>query len=177
MSYSKPGNGFLPSHRGALSVHINKDRLTGPVTKPSAWLSKFYIPIPGSPGRHIPIILPIPAGLVAVLRNHLARPKSVIITLLVGTLLFVNIHLFLKKVNDRRTPGQTMITAFGEVVTGQDTVVFSKDEIRKVYEWEIWGGNHPTRRRSEHFSTIIFFLNPILIYCSTSGNRHSSRSL
>lgn len=148
MSQPKLGNGLLPSHRGMPSVHINKDRLTAPALKPSPWISRLYVPIPGSPGRYIPIVLPIPSGLATVLRNHFARPRTAIITIFVALLLFINISLVLKKASARRTPGTGIMSVVSDVVTGQNTVVFNLDELRKVYEWEIWGGNYPTRRRS-----------------------------
>jgi hypothetical protein len=140
------GNGLLPSHRG---MSINKDKLTGPVTKPSPWLTRVYVPVPGQPGRYIPLILPLPAGLGPVLRHHAGRPRSVLITLFLGALLFVNVRLFMKKIDQKKTPGTDWKQVVTDVVKGADTVVFSQDELRKIYEWEIWGGNYPTRRRSE----------------------------
>lgn len=147
MTTTKIGNGLLPSHRGMPSVHINKDRLTSAPPKSSPWLSRFYVPIPGSPGRFLTVVLPIPSGLATILRNHFARPRMALITLFIGLLVFVNVSMVLKKANARRTPGESIVNVITDVVTGQDTVVFNRDEIRRIYEWEIWGGNHPTRRR------------------------------
>jgi hypothetical protein len=113
------------------SDNINESAST---KKPTKWISKFHDIIPGLPQRDTSTKLPISIGLVAVVRSHFARPKSVIVTLSLGVLFLIGIRL-----------------VSNNVIAKKATLVFDREEIRKIYEWEIKGGNYPTRRRSKFF--------------------------
>lgn len=144
------GNGYLPSHRGSLSAFINKDKLTGPPHKPnSAWTTTFFVPIPGVPSRRFKVILPLPPFLGAMIRKRLARPKALLISVFIVVLVILNISVVYRKLDYEHRTGESWPQTVTKSITKTDTCVFAADQIRKFYEWEIWSGNHPSRRRSE----------------------------
>lgn len=144
------GNGYLPSHRGSLSAFINKDKLTGPPHTPHrSWMSTFYVPVPGAPSRRLKLVLPIPPFVASMIRKRFARPKAVLVSLFVAVLLVLNIAVVWRKLHTTRRPGESWGQTVTNTITKSDTCVFAADQIRNFYEWEVWGGNHPSRRRSE----------------------------
>lgn len=144
------GNGYLPSHRGTLSAFINKDKLTGPShASPKGWMTTVFVPVPGVPSRRLRLILPVPPFMSATIRRRLARPKALLVSVFVVVLVILNIVVVVRKLSQTRRMGEDWQTTVADAITQGDTCVFSADQVRKFWEWEIWSGNHPSRRRSE----------------------------
>jgi WD repeat and SOF domain-containing protein 1 len=145
------GNGYLPSHRGALGAHINKDRLTtGGGARGGAgrrWTSVWLVPLPCA-RRRAQLVLPIPPGLAQTLRAHLARPRTLLVVCFVGALVLVNVVVITRRIADQRNKGHHWSDVVPATLAKADTCVFSLDEIRKIYTWEVESGNYPSRRRS-----------------------------
>jgi hypothetical protein len=165
---------YLPSHRTQLGAHINKDRLTARADPPARWTSTWVIRIPGGSNRAIRLLLPIPSSVAAVVRRHVGRKRTAAVALIVVLLLVFNVAGMFNRVIDRHDKGFDWNEAIPNGVTKEDTCIFSLDELRTVYEWEVESGNYPTRRRSACAPR-----RPVLLICSripfsTRADRHPS---
>lgn len=82
-------------------------------------------------------------------RKRLARPKALLVSLFVVVLVILNITVVYRKVHHTHRMGESWGQTVTNTITKSDTCVFAADQIRKFYEWEIWSGNHPSRRRGK----------------------------
>lgn len=103
------------------------------------WTSTFYIPVPWpftrcTRLRHFKIILPIPAKASKLMARTRSRGFNHLIALISVVLLFWNLYNFL-----RSWPSMPFKSK-------KTTLVFSQDDLRRVWEWEVASGHYQSRR-------------------------------
>jgi hypothetical protein len=116
---------------------------------PSSWTTVF-VPLPFSrPSRKVRLSLPIPARLSRRIGGRRA------LLLLVGLLVMVFWLMGLMKGKGKRLSGGDGDNDGGggwvNPFKDPGTLVFTKEEVRSVWEWEVMSGHWPSTRKGQSF--------------------------
>jgi WD repeat and SOF domain-containing protein 1 len=123
----------LPSYSNIVQ---EKHQLTG---RPSRWTTTLVLPLPG---RRLPIVLPIPPRISQFVFNRFGPRKATTI-LIFGFLFFVcTLFAFGKRFGSGSKQ-------WPQPFSDPPSLVFGREDLRKVWEWEIASGHYPSNRRSE----------------------------
>lgn len=128
----------LPSYSSAVE---EKSHLNG--KSHSSFFTMIYLPIPGVPDRQLRIPLPIPFRLYRSTVSRYGRKRGCGL-LVVGLLAALWMVFALSK-------------RFGSAAKSwpppfqkDTTLVFQREDLRKIWEWEIESGHYPSSRKSEY---------------------------
>ncbi|KAI5123770.1 hypothetical protein M0805_000359 [Coniferiporia weirii] len=141
----------LPSYSSA--VH-EKSFINGKLQ--SGFFTTLYVPIPGVPGRQLRAPVPIPPRLYHSTIARFGRRRGCLI-LFFGTLTVLwTIFAFAKRFGTEEKQWPTPFQS-------DTTLVFQRDDLRKIWEWEIASGHYPSSRKiPEQIGLMHEPLNPAL---------------
>lgn len=123
---------------------------------PSTWTTSVYLPIPGLPKRRLRIPVPnIPWIHNSAVLKYGRRRGSIIV--LVG-LVF---GLFMIYALAHRIGGGETTLSFRD----PSTLVYSREDLQKIWKWEVESGHYPSRRESESSIALVLSLSPALVAC------------
>ena len=122
----------LPSYSNAIE---EKHRLT---SRPSSWFITFDIPLL----KQRRLKLPIP--MLRTTWRFRTSKKGISVILWIVTILFTGfVFVLLRALYTQRYPPWT------EFIIGKHpTLVFGREDLQKIWEWEIASGHYPSSRRS-----------------------------
>lgn len=122
----------LPSYANAIE---EKQHLT---TRPSRFFTTFYIPVGR---RRLAVPLPIPPSIWMKISNRLGKQRASVVVWLfllgIGWLLLSII---------RRLEHRPRWT--NSVIGDPPTLVYSREDLRRIWQWEIASGHYPSTRPS-----------------------------
>lgn len=132
----------LPSYSNAIE---EKHHLT---TRPSRFFTHFYIPMPGR--RRVVVPLPIPPSAWIWMNNKFGRKRASIavwiVLLVIGWLLLGMLRSFRWEHRPRWTK---------PIIGDPPTLVYGREDLRRIWNWEIASGHYPSKRPSEgHLSRL-----------------------
>ncbi|KAH7104568.1 hypothetical protein BKA62DRAFT_748456 [Auriculariales sp. MPI-PUGE-AT-0066] len=132
-----------------------------------SWTTSVYFALPATRGRRLHIVLPIPPRVYQATVTRFGRRRG---NILLAVCAFVVCWLYFSTSQHRRThqpPGASTTT------TKHSTLVFSRSDIRRIWEWEIASGHYPsTRPIPEQVGLVQYPLNPGL---PPASNAHPQR--
>ena len=135
----------LPSYSSAVheKTHAN--------ARPSTFFTSFFVPIPGVQGRQLKAVIPIPPRLYHATLARFGRKRGCTI-LTIGFLCVL--WTFFAVANRFGTEDKQWPTPFqGE----PSTLVFEREDLKRIWEWEIASGHYPSNRKSEHHHSVFFY--------------------
>ena len=126
------------------SIHEKKLRHA----KASSWTVSIFLPIPGCRNRHFHLILPNLSLLHQVTLSHFSRRRSTLVLLFA----FVSMTFIIFAIAQRfRTEEKQWSAPF---IPGEPpTLVFGREDLQKIWQWEVQSGHYPSRRDSRFFSS------------------------
>jgi len=134
----KPRLSPLPSYSNALQ---EKYYLT---SRPSTWTTTFTLPIPFRRNSRLTLILPIPSRMWQFTSSKMGRRRGCG-AIFLGFMMFSYILFALTKrfvARDKAWP-----QPFGK----PPTLVFRREDLQRIWEWEIASGHYASARPSEFY--------------------------
>ncbi|KAL5518866.1 hypothetical protein ACEPAH_549 [Sanghuangporus vaninii] len=135
---SRPSKGRtspLPSWSSA--VH-EKASINGRLQ--SGLFTIFYLPIPGVQGRQLRLPLPIPPRLYHSTVSRFGRKRGCLIILLCVLSALWTVFALAKRFG-------TVEKEWPTVFQPDSTLIFQREDLRKIWEWEIASGHYPSSRK------------------------------
>lgn len=117
-------------------------------TKPSRFFTTFYLPLPGR--RRLVVPLPIPPSLWIRISTRLGRRNtSFLVWAILAASLWVAFAL------SKAVISQVHPRWARPVLGDPPTLVFGREDLRKIWEWEISSGHYPSTRPSESLVSLL----------------------
>ena len=118
-------------------------------SRPSHWTTTYYFHVPGSRrGRRIKLILPVPKNIYQSAVHRWGRKRAFALFLGTCLLLLWTLLSFGKR---HHGPERHFPPTEGSG-TEPSTLVFSREDLQRVWEWEIASGHYPSSRKSVFFT-------------------------
>ena len=125
------------------SIHEKKLRHA----KASSWTVSIFFPIPGFRNRHFHLILPNLSLLHQVTLSHFSRRRSTLVLLFAC----VSTAFIIFAIAQRFRTEEKQWSA--PLFPGEPpTLVFGREDLQKIWQWEIQSGHYPSRRDSKFLS-------------------------
>ncbi|KAH8120448.1 hypothetical protein DFH11DRAFT_1685740 [Phellopilus nigrolimitatus] len=127
----------LPTYSSAVheKTAINGGRLQ------SGFFTTFYVPIPGVPGRQLRAPVPVPPLLYYSTVSRFGRKRGCLVLLLGAFTVLWTVFAFAKRFGTEEKQWPTPFQS-------DTTLVFQREDLRKIWEWEIASGHYPSSRKS-----------------------------
>ena len=129
-----------------------------------SFFTTFYLPIPGVPGRQLKLPLPIPPRVYHAMIARFGRKRGFIILLFGAVFVLWTVFAFAKRfgTEEKQWPAPFQ---------SDTTLVFQREDLQKIWEWEIASGHYPSSRSSTLLSLIsIFFFFFFFFICFVYAN-------
>ena len=142
---SRPSKGRsspLPSWSSA--VH-EKASINGRLQ--SGLFTIFYLPIPGVQGRQLRLPLPIPPRIYHSTVTRFGRKRGCLIIILCVLSTLWIVFALAKRFGTAEKEWPT-------VFQPDSTLIFQREDLRKIWEWEIASGHYPSSRKSESWNSV-----------------------
>ena len=136
-------NGDLPSHSSAVEEKLERRHK-------SSWIKPIYLAIPGLRGRRLRILVP---NVGPFNRHHMARIKRKRGPLLVAVAclaVFLTVVIVTKGVGHSDWNNQWQGAPTGEL----STLVFKREDLQRIWRWEISSGHYPSTQSSMSLSFV-----------------------
>lgn len=128
----------LPFNHGGSSALNEKLAYEGDGVESSYTL--VFIPLPWSnPRRKVRLALPIPPRV----SRRILRPRALLVLLGAVALL---VWVFGRRKQTAASPNKT---TWQMPFTDPDTNIFSREELKSIWEWEVMSGHHPSSRKGQ----------------------------
>jgi len=113
----------------------------------SPWTNSFFLPIPGLRNRHIHLILPNVSRFHRLSLFRFSRRRNTFVLLFAcASIIFI---IFAVAQRFRTEEKQWSAPLFqGE----PPTLVFGREDLQKIWRWEVQSGHYPSRRDSKFFA-------------------------
>jgi len=112
-------------------------------TRPNHWTTTYHFHIPGSRrGRRLRIVVPLPRNIYHSAVHRWGQKR--ILVLLLGACFFVLWTLLSLKKRPPPNPWPMTPPSTGE----ESSLVFAREDLQRVWEWEIASGHYPSSRKS-----------------------------
>lgn len=108
-----------------------------------SWTRKVYLPIPGIPGRRLRIYVPDSARLQQFGASRLSRRRGFLLICVACAAMVVTV-MSLKKTFGRTDPWVEPYRPQSD----PPTLVFQRDDLKRIWSWEIASGHYPSRQSS-----------------------------
>ncbi|KAH9175461.1 glycosyltransferase family 32 protein [Lactarius sanguifluus] len=135
-------NGFrdLPRSPNGLpifssSIHEKKLRHA----KATSWTVSIFLPIPGL-RRHLRLVVPNLSLLYQFAFSHFSRRRGTLVLLLACVSIIFTVYAVAQRFGQRRSSGGSLFTA------EPSTLVFGRENLQKIWQWEIQSGHYPSSR-------------------------------
>ena len=129
-------------------------------SKPSSWTTTYHVQLPwprrGVP-RRIKFVLPLPPNVYQSATQRLGRRRT--LPLFLGTFLAVVWTLFALGRHFGTPQNQWPLPFQGD----PPTLVYAREDLRRVWEWEIASGHYPSSRKSAPMVSFSLKWNALLI--------------
>jgi DDB1- and CUL4-associated factor 13 len=124
------------------SIHEKKLRHA----KASSWTISIYLPIPGLRNRHLHIILPNLSLFHRFTLSHFSRRRGTLVLLLTCVSLIFTIFAIAQRFRTQEKQWAAPLFP-GE----PPTLVFGREDLQKIWRWEVQSGHYPSSRASAFF--------------------------
>ena len=115
--------------------------------KAAPWTISFFLPIPGLRNRHIHLILPNLSYFHRLSFFRFSRRRNTFVLLFAC----VSIAFIIFAVAQRFRTEEKQWSA--PLFTGEPpTLVFGREDLKKIWRWEVQSGHYPSRRDSKFFA-------------------------
>lgn len=142
----------LPSYSSA--IH-EKTFVNGRVQ--SGFFTVFPVPIPGVPGRQLRLPLPIPPRLYHSTTARFGRKRGCLILIFGCLTVLWTVFAFAKRFGTHEKQWPTPFQS-------DTTLVFQRDDLKKIWEWEISSGHYPSKRPSALLDFLLLvFKRPLCV--------------
>jgi DDB1- and CUL4-associated factor 13 len=149
-----------PNGLPVFTPSIHEKKLRHP--KPPSWTFSLYLPIPGLRNRHLHIILPNLPLFHRFTRSHFSRRRGTLVLLLTCVSILFTIFAIVQRLRTREKQWAAPLFP-GE----PPTLVFGREDLQKIWQWEVQSGHYPSSRDSAFFAgtdvwalTLFFFPVP-----------------
>ena len=129
----------LPSYSSAVSekAHMNGRANTG-------FFTVLHPQIPGVPTRRLNLPIPIPPRIYHATVNRYGRRKGFLIIVLGFVTVIWTVFALVKRFGSEEKKWPTPYF-------NDSTLVFQREDLRRIWEWEIASGHYPSSRKSAWF--------------------------
>lgn len=136
----------LPSYSSAIRQKSHRQQ--------SGTWTTLYIPIPGVQRRQLRIPMPIPPRLYHEVIARYGRKRGCLMIVLSAIALLWIIFALLMRFGTKEKQWPTPFQS-------DTTLVFQRDDLRRIWEWEIESGHYPSSRKSklDFLNNTAYFLN------------------
>lgn len=132
----------LPAHSNSSAV---QEKLHGRQhSRTSSWFIPVSVAIPGN--RRLRIAFPNPARLRPVNVTRLGRKRATLLCVGLVVFVFVVCAFFQIFGSSGRWPAK---------LPGDTTLVFEKEDLKRIWKWEIESGHYPSTRESKYFTEFL----------------------
>ncbi|KAH8997597.1 glycosyltransferase family 32 protein [Lactarius akahatsu] len=135
-------NGFrdLPRSPNGLpifssSIHEKKLRHA----KATSWTVSIFLPIPGL-RRHLRLVVPNLSLLYQFIFSQFSRRRGTLVLLFACVSIIFTVYAVAQRFGQRRSSGGSIFTA------ESSTLVFGRENLQKIWQWEIESGHYPSSR-------------------------------
>lgn len=125
------------------SIHEKKLRHA----KASSWTISIYLPIPGFRNRHFHIIVPNLSLFHRFTLSHFSRRRRTLVLLFTCVSIIFTIFALAQRFRTREKQWAAPLFP-GE----PPTLVFGREDLQKIWRWEIQSGHYPSSRASTFFA-------------------------
>ena len=141
LSSHRPAKGRispLPSYSSAVSekAYINNGRVPA-----SGLFTVFHPSIPGVPGRRLNLPVPVPPRVYNAAVNRFGRKRGCMVIVLGIVTCLWTVFALAKRFGSQEKQWPT-------ILPNDSTLVFQREDLRKIWEWEIASGHYPSSRKS-----------------------------
>jgi WD repeat and SOF domain-containing protein 1 len=124
------------------SIHEKKLRHA----KATSWTVSIFLPIPGLRGRHLRLVVPNLSLLHQFTFSHLSRRRGTLVLLLACVSIVFTVYAVARRFGTEEKQWPT------DLFTGEPpTLVFGREDLQKIWHWEIQSGHYPSSRESAFF--------------------------
>lgn len=132
----------LPIFSSSSSIHEKKLRHA----KATSWTVSIFLPIPGLRGRHLRLIIPNLSLLHQFTFSHFSRRRGTLVLLLACVSIVFTVYAVARRFGTEEKQWPTPL------FTGEPpTLVFGREDLQKIWQWEIQSGHYPSSRESTFF--------------------------
>ena len=131
-------NNELPSHSSAIEEKLERHR-----SHPSAWTRPLLLPIPGVRTRRLRILVPNAGPFNPLYAARLRRRRGPLLVGLACIAVFFTVILMSKSFGGSDWTEQYSST--GE----PPTLVFKREDLQRIWKWEVASGHYPSHDPSE----------------------------
>ena len=142
-------NGFRdlarsPNNLPIFSSSIHEKKLRH--AKATSWTISIFLPIPGLRGRHLRLIVPNLSLLHQFTFSHFSRRRGTLVLLLACVSIVFTVYAVARRFGTEEKQWPTPL------FTGEPpTLVFGRDDLQKIWQWEIQSGHYPSSKDSMFF--------------------------
>ena len=137
-------NNYLPSHSSAI---LEKHQLT----RSTSFFTVIAIPLPSLFARHKHSHVNIPIPFISC-RLVATRPRYLFGLAALGVGIIITLYALFCLHKFFPSQAKDWLASSGE----SQTLVFSRDDLRKIWQWEISSGHYPSNRRSKVILCFLF---------------------
>jgi DDB1- and CUL4-associated factor 13 len=143
-----------PNGLPVFTPSIHEKKLRHP--KPPSWTISLYLPIPGLRNRHLHIILPNLPLFHRFTLSHFSRRRGTLFLFITCVSIVFTIFAIVQRI--RAQEKQWAAPLFpGD----PPTLVFGREDLQKIWRWEVQSGHYPSSRDSTFFAgTYVRALTP-----------------
>lgn len=145
-SIPQRGNGYgqdkarltngLPKYSSAVQEKMHRH------TRSMSWTVPVSVPIPGVRTRRLRLFVPNPTRMQPLGLSRIGRRRG---PLVVGLLLVASLCVFFSFARKFGPEEKQWTPPFGE----SSTLIFGREDLQRVWEWEIASGHYPSKRESK----------------------------
>jgi WD repeat and SOF domain-containing protein 1 len=165
--YASPqrGNGVRDKDLPSYSSAVYEKGYANGHGRNTSFFTWVYVPIPGVQGRQLRVILPIPPRLYHSTLTRFGRKRGCTLLTIGFVCALWILFAFAKRFGTENKQWPTPFQG------DPPTLVFEREDLRKVWEWEIASGHYPSRRKSARvrFDALISVTD--IHWFSTGANR------
>ncbi len=152
-------NGFRdlarsPNGLPTFSSSIHEKKLRHP--KPTSWTVSIFLPIPGLRGRRLRLIVPNLSLLHQFTFSHFSRRRGTLVLVFAFVSIVFTVYAVARRFGTEEKQWPTPL------FTGEPpTLVFGREDLQKIWKWEVQSGHYPSSRESTFF--FLLFLHSVRV--------------
>ena len=140
-------NGFRdlarPNGLPIISSSIHEKKLRHARATP--WTVSIFLPIPGLRGRHLRLVVPNLSILYHFTFSHFSRRRGTLVLLLACVSIVFTVYAVAQRFGTEEKQWTPLFTG------DPSTLVFGREDLQKIWQWEIQSGHYPSSRESTFF--------------------------
>ena len=136
-------NGELPSHSSAVEEKFERQHK-------SSWTKPIFLAIPGVHSRRLRILVPNAGPFNRLHMARLKRKRGPLLVAVACLAVFLTVVLVTKGIGNSDWNNQWQSGPTGEL----STLVFKREDLQKIWKWEISSGHYPSTQSSTFLSSV-----------------------